>query len=53
MENVMRAIEWTIAIGLFFLWLRLISIGRDLSDISSSLSDIARYIKSIKEQHGV
>ena len=52
MESIMRAMEGTIAIGLFFLWLRLISIGRDLSDISSSLSDIARTIERIKEQHG-
>lgn len=52
MESVMKAMEGTIAIGLLFLWLRLISIGRDLNSISSSLSDIARYIKSIKEQHG-
>lgn len=49
MESIMRAMEGTIAIGLFFLWLRLISIGRDLSDISSSLSDIARTIERIKE----
>ena len=53
MESAMRAMEWMIAISFFFLWLRLISIGRDLSNISSSLSDIARTIEKIKEQHGV
>ena len=49
MESIMRAMEGTIAIGLFLLWLRLIAIGRDLSDISSSLSDITRTIERIKE----
>ena len=52
MESAMKAMEGTIAIGLFFLWLRLIYISRDLSSISSSLSDIARTIEKIKEQHG-
>jgi len=52
MESALRAMEGTIAIGLFFLWLRLISIGGDLRSINSSLSDIARTIEKIKEQHG-